>query len=113
MANDDLRFRKMNLNDPVTITLPAYIAIGFLFAYSECTWNNMCASKIAVSIQNQVLDPVYLKEQEAQIQAQADMHHAAFSHMMGQPMEVPPNISDVGPFGLFGISRENPDEPES
>lgn len=100
----------MSLNEPVTITLPAHIWLGFMFAYSDSEWSNLCAGKIAFEAQKAVMDPVYVKEQEAKIQAQADMQHAAFHHMFtGQHPENPPNVTDVGPFGINWPSTE-PDQ---
>ena len=92
--SNDIRFRKMDLNEEVTITLPAHIWAGFIFTYNNADWTELCASKIALAAQNAILDPVYLREQEAAAQSQVDMQHAAFMHMTGQPMDIPPNIMD-------------------
>jgi hypothetical protein len=58
------------------------------------------------AVQEALLDPLYLKERQAQQQAHADMHNAAFAQMTGQKIEVPPNITD-----FTGFIPEVPEDP--
>jgi hypothetical protein len=108
-AVNEIRFRKMEMDVPVTITLPAHVLLGFLYTYTGAEWNDTCATQIALEIRNTLLDPVYLKEEEAKVQEHADMHQAVFNHFTGQgPIEMPPNVTDFQgglPDGLY-------DDPE-
>ncbi len=93
----DLQFRKMDLSEPVTITMPAHTWLGFLFSYADCEWSSTCASAICKGIQDVLLDPIYLREAAAEAQAHADVHQAFINHITGQPVDVPPNITDFNP----------------
>jgi hypothetical protein len=109
---NDLRFRKLTLDQDVTITLPAHTLLGFLYAYSASDWNEACATDIAIAVRNALFDPVFLKEEEARQQEHADLHKAAFSHFVGQlPIELPPNVTDSPPFGYPGGSDDYPSQP--
>lgn len=90
----ELRFRNINMNEPVSVTLPAHVWLGFIFTYAGANWTDICTSRISGEVQKQLLDPVYLKEQEAAAQHQADLQMAAFHHFTGQPQDFPPNMTD-------------------
>jgi len=87
----------MDLSEPVTITMPAHTWLGFLFGYTESEWSSICAGAICTGIQDALMDPIFLREEAAKVQANADVHQAFLNHITGQPVDVPPNITDFNP----------------
>lgn len=85
--------RDLGLNEPVSITLPAYVWLGFSSAYISSDFNSTDANNLINAIQRSLLDPVFIKEQEAQQQFVQDQHQNMFHQMMtGRPPEIPPNM---------------------
>jgi hypothetical protein len=106
---DEIKFRNLSLNDLVSLELPVSIWLGFLYTYNSADWNDVCAGRIAVEIHDNLLDPLYLKEQQAAAQAHADQHLAAFAAFTGQQIEQPPNVTD-GPIGFSPIQQDPEDD---
>lgn len=90
----DPRYRKMDLSDPVTITLPAHVWFGFCAAYVSAEWADYYATRITKEAQKQMLDPVYLKEHEAASQYAKDVGNSALSALFGRRPDIPPNMDD-------------------
>jgi hypothetical protein len=83
--------RETKLNDEVTVTLPAHIWNGFVASYQCAPWSCQHATAVAQAAQEALIDPVYLREQEAEMQ---QMH------------------AEHGPLGfLFGITGQHPQVP--
>lgn len=92
---NDLVFREIQLNGKITVELPAHVWIGFLYEYSSCEWNGICANSIVGAIQDGMLSPLYVKEREAAIQEHSAKHNSIFASFLGMPPGVPPNISGI------------------
>lgn len=89
------RYKKMDLSEPVTVTLPAHIWMSFAAAYQSTDWADPYASLIAKTAQEEMLDPIYIRERQAAMQQQRDEHKSIFDAMFtGRPPEVPPNMED-------------------
>jgi hypothetical protein len=85
MADEHMpQYKDLKLNDDVTITLPAHIWQGFYAAYLSADWNDYYANVVANAGQEQMLDPIYLREREAHAQEQAEHAHAHALHFFGQ-----------------------------
>ena len=94
---DRKMMRDIGLNDPVTIILPAHIWIAAMSAYAEAEWGNAPMSVVFRKVQETILDPLYMREQEAAHQQQQDYQQDFFQHTTtGQLPEVPPNAEDLG-----------------
>lgn len=91
----DSDVKKILLGEPVSVTLPAHIWVGFFSAYASTDWNNYCASAIATECQKAVLEPRFIKEQEARAQHNLDMQQGWMQRLIsGTPPEVPPTIGE-------------------
>ena len=84
--------RDIKLNDPVSITLPAHIWLGFVAAYATSDWNCNHANQIATEVSEALLDPLYMNERLAAEQQARDEQQAIFQRFIGQTPEVPPNM---------------------
>jgi hypothetical protein len=95
------RMRTMDLNEPVTLTLPAHVWLGFLASYSATKWACMYATAIHAEAMEALLDPLWLKEREAARARRHDQEHALMSRIIpGFPApDIPP---DAG-----GLSGDN------
>jgi hypothetical protein len=89
------KVRNIGLNDPVDISLPAYVWVQFWAAYANTEWADPSANIIAGTIRNTFLDPIELSEQDAQIQEQRDQLFQ----------------TQAGMFGAMGVQFGNPDDP--
>jgi nitrate reductase cytochrome c-type subunit len=96
MAENEKVMKDIGLNDPVSVTLPAHVWIGFIAAYSSCAWNSGHATQVANAAGKEILHPLWINEQEAQRQQQVDEQQAAFNSLFtGQPPEVPPSMEGL------------------
>lgn len=87
--------RDIGLNEPVSVTLPAHVWLGFAASYISSDFSSPDANQLVTAVQRELLDPLYIKEQEAQAQAQQDQAHSLFQHLAtGVTPEVPPNMED-------------------
>lgn len=84
--------RDIKLNDPVSITLPAHIWLGFVAAYATSDWNCNYANNIATEVSDALLDPIYMNERLAEEQQARDEQSATMQRLMGQIPEFPPNM---------------------
>jgi hypothetical protein len=89
------RMRQMDLNEPVTITLPAHIWLGYMASYGAARWTCGYASVIMAEVREALFDPLVLKEQEAAEQRHNDRHNRLFSSML--PGFKPPGDDDIPP----------------
>jgi hypothetical protein len=78
------------MNDDVTLTFPAHIWQGFYASYLSAEWNDYYANVVANAAQEEMLDPVYLREREAHIQEQQEHAQAHAAHFLG----IGPNPDD-------------------
>jgi hypothetical protein len=100
-GNEHIRMRSMDLNEPLTITLPAHIWHGFMVAYGDTEWINAYASAVLVEVQERLLDPVWLKERLAAHQrdhSTQDRLHNQLLSRFGIKLpedEVPPDAGEL------------------
>lgn len=95
MSVEAARFRDLKLGDPVQVTLPTFVWMSFAASYGTCDWNDPYATQIQQAALEAILDPIYVKEQQAAAQEAHDQAHAQFHHFVtGQPPEVPPHMED-------------------
>jgi hypothetical protein len=84
--------RNITLNEKVAIELPAHIWLAFMAQYATTKWSSDAASHIVVNIQEALLDPIYIKERQAEAQSYHDRSDLAFQMFMGQHPDIPPNM---------------------
>jgi len=89
------RFRKFELNEIVSVELPAHVWLQFLNAYTSTEWADGNATIIALTIRNILLDPVSLNEMDANYQEAQDRMQQHNS----------------GILGMLGLSAQPPDDP--
>lgn len=93
----------IELNAPVTITLPAHVWHGYWSAYGAAKWGCSEATAIMMEVRDAMFDPVWLKEREADTQRKHDEHHrqilgSMFSGLPGIDMpDIPPDAGDLPP----------------
>lgn len=79
----------LQMNDEVTVTLPAHVWLGFYASYLTADWNDYYANLIGNASQEQLLDPVYVREMEAYHMEEHEQAMAeAQSFFTGQPVEI-------------------------
>lgn len=87
--------KDLGLNDPVSVTLPVHVWLGFAASYIASDFNSPDANRVVTAIQYEMLDPLFIKEQEAHTQLQQDQAQAVFHHLAtGAIPEVPPNMEE-------------------
>lgn len=87
--------RDISLNEKVAVSVPAYVWIGFIAAWRTSDWNNGEAGAVVEAAQRAMMDPIWIKEQEAAAQEAQDAHNAIFhSITTGRPPEPPERIPD-------------------
>ena len=60
------RMRDMKLNDPVSVTLPAHIWVGFQSVYMSAEGNgDFFSEAICNASIEQIIDPLYVQERDA------------------------------------------------
>lgn len=87
------KYKELSVKADVTVSLPAHVWIGFIAAYNSTRWISPDASAIGYAAMQQMLDPVYIKEQEAE----HEQHHDTLK-----------SLSE-----LFGPGRLSPDDPRN
>ena len=90
------QMRDIKLGEPVTITLPAYVWVGFVASYtSSPEYNCGHANTVASAAQEAILDPVYLKERIADAERMASQQQSYLSNIIpGFPgPQIPPDLS--------------------
>lgn len=87
--------KDVSLNEPISVELPAHIWHGFIAAYLNTKWKSDDTSLIVNAVIDQLYDPVFLKEREAEHSEHHDMHRSMFrSFFTGEPPEVPPHMEE-------------------
>lgn len=85
------KLKKRDMNDMVSIEMPAHMWLSFLAAYLVTDWATGPANTLAELVQEELLDPLYVREKQAEMQFLADQHQAQLhSFFTGQPPEPPP-----------------------
>lgn len=89
--------REMDLNAPVSITLPAHVWRGFLAAYCSTKWESTDATSIMMEIQDALFDPLWAREQQAEAQRKHDEYHRRMSGILPGflPPEIPPDAGNL------------------
>jgi hypothetical protein len=81
--------KDINLNEPITVTVPAHIWLALTAAYNDCDWINDNLGYVLEKAMRQIMDPIYVKEQEAAQQEAMDKKQQFFenlsSHLPGMP----------------------------
>jgi hypothetical protein len=91
------RPRDISLTAPVAVTLPAFVWTSFIASYSSAEWACDYASMIAITAQEQTMDPVWLKERDARASDHSGHPHEIIARILnsGGPPDLPPNVTDV------------------
>lgn len=92
--SDSPHYKKMDISDDVTVTLPAHVWIGFVSAYTSTKWSNVDTSRIALTAQEQMLEPSFVKARDAERQAHIDRHERMAEKMaseLGFGLDLSPN----------------------
>jgi hypothetical protein len=83
----------------VSITLPAHIWMGFIYTYHSNDYTGICEGHISNAVQEAMLDPVYIKESQANSQKLADEQHQSmhqmFSGFSGMMPYIPPDAEGL------------------
>ena len=91
------RYRKMDLNDPVTVTLPAGVWVSFSAAYAASRWDCSSANMIANAAAEALVDPLYLQECMAAEQQVVTEAQEQLSRFMKFPYGgIPPTPEGLG-----------------
>lgn len=85
MPNEYPRYRKLELNEEISISMPVGVWLSFTAAYATTEWQCGPANFIAHLIAEALLDPIFLNERLASDQAQMDAQNAAMHRMLGMP----------------------------
>lgn len=89
--------KDIGLNDPVSVTLPAHVWVGFIGAYKSTKWVSEDTSEIYRKVIDELFNPLFLKEQEAAMQENHDKHMGLFRHIFtGESPETPPHMEEGG-----------------
>lgn len=88
----------MTLNEMVSVDMPAHVWVALIAAYNDCEWSNGTMHLMLGSVQEKLFDPIWLKEKQAEMQAQADEHerrfHAGLGGVFGMGIPDPPSDND-------------------
>lgn len=96
--SEHVRFRDLKIDEQVSVTLPAHIWLGFIASYSAFSdYNCGYANMIGSAAQEAMLDPVYLRERQAETERQLAQHQHMMSNMIpGFPgPQIPPDLSGL------------------
>jgi hypothetical protein len=74
--------RDIGLNDPITVTVAAHIWLSLIAAYNDCDWANDGMSYVLGKAIREIMDPIYLNEQEAAAQEAHDQQQQFFQNMI-------------------------------
>jgi hypothetical protein len=97
MTNDKYgRMRPIDLNEPVSVTLPAHVWRGYMAAYTSTKWEAVDATSIMIEVQNALFDPLWMKEHEAEQQRRHDEHRQHIHEQLPDFLK-PVIASDVPP----------------
>jgi hypothetical protein len=89
--------KDISLNTPITVTAPAHIWLAFIAAYNACDWANDNATYVLGKAIREIMDPIYLNEQEAAAQEAHDQQEQLFQHLSSH---------------LPGMNPEGPDDDQ-
>ena len=90
------RARDISLTAPVTVTLPAHVWAGFLASYMSTEWVCFYTTTVATAVQEQIMDPLWLKEQDAKRDDDMSQPPAFIARLLGgAPPDLPPNMTDT------------------
>jgi hypothetical protein len=81
--------RDMSLNDPISVEAPVHMWLALTAAYNDCDWSNENLSEVLRRALHQIMDPIFIREQEAAAQHAQDQQAQFFnnitSHLPGMP----------------------------
>lgn len=90
------RMRSIDLNEPISIEMPAHMWISFISAYSTSDFSHGAANTLAELAQQALLDPLYLNERLAEQQQLIDRHQEHMHRVFGTPPpNFPPHTEDM------------------
>jgi|SRR5579872_3088547 len=89
----------MELNEMVSVEMPAHLWVSFIAAYSTTEWSCGAATAIMMVVQEKLLDPLFLNEKQAEMQQHMDQQRAELRQWMtGQePPPPPPGFEGLPP----------------
>jgi len=92
------RMRDMKLNDPVSVTLPAHIWVGFQSVYMSAEGNgDFFSEAICNASIDQIIDPLYVQERDAATEKRT---HEGLRHLADalndRLPDIPPDLGEIG-----------------
>lgn len=66
------QFKDLNLNDKVPVEMPVAMILQAIAEYSNAEWSGPAVSHLMQFLQEAVLDPVFMRERLAEMQAARD-----------------------------------------
>lgn len=81
--------RDLGLNDMIQVEAPVYLWLAIIAAYNDCDWNNGNFNNILGQVQEKIMDPIWLNEQQAAAQQAHDDAQRMFSQIPGFPGQTP------------------------
>lgn len=85
------QFKDLGLNDRVSVELPVAAILQAISEYSNTEWSGPAVSQLMQFLQESVLDPVFLREKLAEMQATRDQQEAVINRIV-------PGMGLLGPF---------------
>lgn len=76
------RFRKLELNELVSIELPVHVWCWFMSEYAAQERRSDGCDQVSAAVQEALLDPLYVNEQLAARQQVADERHALMHRLV-------------------------------
>jgi hypothetical protein len=94
MKNGQKVMKDIGLNDPITVTLPAHLWLSFAVTYASSGWGSSSANSVCSAVVDQLFNPLYLNETQAEAQQMQDQQEMAIKALFGQPPDIPPNMEE-------------------
>ncbi len=87
--------KDIGFNDEITITAHAHVWLTAMSGYAEAEWVSAAMGVLFRKVQEAILDPIWMSEQEAAVQQQQDMQQSIVQQFTtGEKPEVPPHMED-------------------
>src|ERR1700744_5090030 len=88
------RYKKLDISEDVTVTLPAHIWLSFISAYCASDFKDPDVTEVANAAQDQMLDPEYKKERDEAYANQRQKAGEMFEKMHGIPIPGLAHLND-------------------
>lgn len=100
---EEKMYRDLSLHDKVTVEIPVHDIIRAQGEYCSTEWEGSSTSTILYACLQAILEPRFVKEREAAMQAARDQQEAMARKMLHIPED------GLNLRGFFGQSEEGPD----